>query len=48
MLSSLGDGWTFTLWALVALASASVISAITKFGPRWRESMVTSGVVAAF
>lgn len=34
MLSSLGSGWTFTLWALVALASTSVIIAVTKCGPR--------------
>ncbi|EED22686.1 bicyclomycin resistance protein, putative [Talaromyces stipitatus ATCC 10500] len=45
MLDELGNGWTFTLWALVALASASVIVAITKFGPQWRESMVASGAV---
>lgn len=48
MLSSLGNGWTFTLWALVALVSASVIVAITRYGPRWRESMAASGAVAAF
>jgi MFS family permease len=48
MLSTLGNGWTFTLWALVALASASVIVAVTKFGPRWRESMVASGAVRGF
>ncbi|OKL58650.1 putative MFS transporter [Talaromyces atroroseus] len=42
MLNQLGNGWTFTLWSLVALASSSCIVAITKFGPRWRESMSTS------
>jgi hypothetical protein len=39
MLDQLGNGWTFTLWSLVALACSSIIVAITKFGPRWRESM---------
>lgn len=48
MLSTLGNGWTFTLWAFVALASSLVIVAVTKYGPRWRESMVASGAVRSF
>lgn len=38
MLDALGNGWTFTLGSLVALAGASIIVAITKFGSHWSVS----------
>jgi MFS family permease len=39
MVKSLGCGWTFTLWACVALASSGVIILLKVCGPKWRQDM---------
>jgi len=39
MVKSLGCGWTFTLWALVALASSGAIILLKIYGPKWRKDM---------
>jgi MFS family permease len=39
MVKSLGCGWTFTLWALVALANSGVIILLKVYGPKWRMEM---------
>ncbi|KAL8960715.1 MAG: hypothetical protein Q9183_005418 [Haloplaca sp. 2 TL-2023] len=39
LISAIGDGWLFTGVGVITLASGSVIWAMRKFGPRWRETM---------
>ncbi|KAH8691964.1 major facilitator superfamily domain-containing protein [Talaromyces proteolyticus] len=37
--SRLQNGWTFTIWAFVALACLPIIIIMRVFGPRWREAL---------
>ena len=39
LIDAIGNGWLFTILGLWAFSSASVIWAMKKFGPRWREKM---------
>ncbi|OAT08683.1 MFS multidrug resistance transporter, variant [Blastomyces gilchristii SLH14081] len=39
IIHAIGNGWLFTILALVAFAAGSVIWAMRRFGPRWRLSM---------
>ncbi|CRG91770.1 Transporter mfs1 [Talaromyces islandicus] len=39
--SSLQNGWTFTIWAFVALACLPIVLILGIFGPRWRQAMPT-------
>lgn len=39
LIDAIGNGWLFTILALVSYASAFVIVAIRVWGPRWRKSM---------
>ncbi|KAL9592192.1 MAG: hypothetical protein Q9179_006965 [Wetmoreana sp. 5 TL-2023] len=39
LIGAIGDGWLFTGVGVIALCSGSVIWAMRKYGPRWRESM---------
>ena len=39
IIDAIGNGWLFTILGLWALSSASVIWAMKRFGPQWREKM---------
>ncbi|EXJ89898.1 hypothetical protein A1O3_02965 [Capronia epimyces CBS 606.96] len=39
LISSIGNGWLFTILALWTFSSASVIWAMKRYGPRWREKL---------
>ncbi|KAL8724162.1 MAG: hypothetical protein Q9181_006951 [Wetmoreana brouardii] len=39
LIGAIGNGWLFTGVGIIALCSGSVIWAMKKYGPRWRESM---------
>ncbi|KAJ9646955.1 uncharacterized protein PV06_04209 [Exophiala oligosperma] len=39
VISGIGNGWLFTILGIWTLSSASVIWAMKRFGPRWREKM---------
>ena len=39
LIDAIGNGWLFTILGIWALSSASVIWAMKRFGPRWREKM---------
>ncbi|KAL9588037.1 MAG: hypothetical protein Q9203_003156 [Teloschistes exilis] len=39
LIGAVGNGWLFTGVGIIALASASVIWAMRRYGPRWRETM---------
>ncbi|KAL9613228.1 MAG: hypothetical protein Q9167_002244 [Letrouitia subvulpina] len=39
LMSAIGNGWLFTGLGAIALASCTVIWAMKRFGPRWRETM---------
>lgn len=39
LISSIGNGWLFTILGLWAFSSASVIWAMKRFGPKWREKL---------
>jgi ABC-type proline/glycine betaine transport system permease subunit len=39
--SRLQNGWTFTIWAFVALACLPIVFILGIFGPRWRQAMPT-------
>ena len=39
MIKAIGDGWVFTIFGLLTLASAGTIWAMKRWGPRWRISM---------
>ncbi|KAI4164154.1 MAG: hypothetical protein LQ342_002118 [Letrouitia transgressa] len=39
LISAIGNGWLFTGLGAIALASCTVIWAMKRFGPQWRENM---------
>ncbi|KIW11430.1 hypothetical protein PV08_10730 [Exophiala spinifera] len=39
IISGIGNGWLFTILGIWTLSGASVIWAMKRFGPRWREKM---------
>lgn len=39
LIKAIGNGWLFTILGLWTLSSCTVIWAVRRFGPRWRESM---------
>jgi len=39
LIAAIGNGWLFTILGLWALFSASVIWAMKRYGPQWRERM---------
>lgn len=39
LITAIGDGWLFTILGIVSLLSGSVIWAMKRWGPRWREEM---------
>ncbi|RVX74858.1 hypothetical protein B0A52_01135 [Exophiala mesophila] len=39
VISSIGNGWLFTILGLWAFSSAAVIWAMKRFGPKWREKL---------
>ncbi|EXJ60004.1 hypothetical protein A1O7_04152 [Cladophialophora yegresii CBS 114405] len=39
LIAAIGNGWLFTILGLWALSSASVIWAMKRYGPGWRENM---------
>lgn len=39
LMSAIGNGWLFTGLGAIALASCTVIWAMKRFGPQWRENM---------
>ncbi|KFY36971.1 hypothetical protein V494_04913 [Pseudogymnoascus sp. VKM F-4513 (FW-928)] len=40
LIDSIGNGWLFTGLGVWALASGSVVWALRRFGPKWRDEMV--------
>ncbi|PGH15350.1 hypothetical protein AJ79_02516 [Helicocarpus griseus UAMH5409] len=38
-IDDIGNGWLFTILGLAAFAASSIIWAMKRFGPRWRDSM---------
>lgn len=39
LIAAIGNGWLFTILGIWTLSSASVIWAMKRFGPQWREKM---------
>ncbi|KAK5205719.1 hypothetical protein LTR41_008400 [Exophiala xenobiotica] len=39
IIAAIGNGWLFTILGIWTLSSATVIWAMKRFGPRWREKM---------
>ena len=39
LIESIGNGWLFTILAIVSLASASSLYAFKVYGPKWRIRM---------
>jgi len=39
LIDAIGDGWLFTGLGVIALCSGSVVWAMRRYGPRWREQM---------
>lgn len=39
LIAAIGNGWLFTILGLWALSSSTVIWAMRRFGPQWREKM---------
>jgi MFS family permease len=39
LIASIGNGWLFTILGIWAFSAASVIWAMKRFGPRWREKL---------
>ncbi|EXJ95783.1 hypothetical protein A1O1_00907 [Capronia coronata CBS 617.96] len=39
LIASIGNGWLFTILGLWAFSSATVIWAMKRYGPRWREKL---------